>query len=459
MALSKLGSDRNPAELLGEDRNGHSEAHSADERRVEAGSSKISDACVSGAPSWPVLAEEAFHGLPGEVVKAVMPHTEADSVALLVSLLASFGNALGQGAYFKVGPTLHHLKLFVALVGETSKARKGTSWDPIKELLCEVDPAWAEDRVVSGLSSGEGVIHAVRDPFYGKNNRGEEVLLDEGEPDKRLMVIEGELAGTLKMMGRDGNTLSVVLRQAWDGDRLRTLTKNSPTKATGAHISAIGHVTQQELLRHLNETEQANGFANRFLWLLVKRSKLLPLGGKWHEVDKAPLVEGLRLALEFGRAAGEITWSDSSEGAWCEVYGPLSEGKQGLFGAVVGRAEAQVVRVASIYAVMDKSSRVEHEHLLAALALWSYAEESARYVFGDATGDAVADVIMEALRGIGAVGLSRTEIRDLFKRHKSAQRIDQALGLLLKAGRVHYELEDTSGRPTQRWFFNDRTAT
>jgi len=446
-----LGSVRNPAELR-EGLDGHAEVGFANERLEKAGSSKISDASVSRAPSSPVLAEEALYGLPGEVVKAVMPHTEADSVALLVSLLASFGNALGQGAYFKVGPTLHHLKLFVALVGETSKARKGTSWDPIEELLYEVDPAWAEERVVSGLSSGEGVIHAVRDPFYGKNKQGEEVLLDEGEPDKRLMVIESELAGPLKIMGRDGNTLSVVLRQAWDGDRLRTLTKNSPTKATGAHVSLIGHVTKEELLRHLNETEQAYGFANRFLWLLVKRSKLLPLGGKWHEVDRASLVEGLRLALQFGRGTGEITWSDSAIGAWCEVYGPLSEGKLGLFGAVVGRAEAQVVRLASLYAVMDKSSRIEHEHLLAALALWSYAEESAHYVFGDAAGDAVADVIVEALRGIGAVGLSRTEIRDLFKRHKSAQRIDQALGLLLKAGRVHYELEDTGGRPIQRWF-------
>ena len=446
-----MSSFGNPVELR-EGGNGRERSDFADEWREKIGRLETGEDPVPGSPSWPVLAEEALHGLPGEVVKAVVPHTEADSVALLISLLASFGNALGQGAYFKVGPTLHHLKLFVALVGETSKARKGTSWDQIKELLCEVDPAWAEDRVVSGLSSGEGVIHAVRDPFYGKNRRGEEVMLDEGEPDKRLMVLEGELAGPLKMMGRDGNTLSVVLRQAWDGDRLRTLTKNSPTKPTGAHASIIGHITKQELLRHLNETEQANGFANRFLWLLVKRSKLLPLGGKWHEVDKASLVEGLRLALELGRGAGEITWSDSAEGAWCKVYGPLSEGKPGLFGAVVGRAEAQVVRLASLYAVMDKSSRVEHEHLLAALALWSYAEESARYVFGDATGDAVADAIIEALRGIGPVGLTRTEIRDLFKRHKSAERIDQAVGLLLKAGRVHYKLEDTGGRPIHRWF-------
>src|SRR5215217_2529014 len=437
--LRRLGSVRNSAEV-GEDRNGHVEAGFADEGREKAGSSKTSDAFVSGLKSWPVLAEEALHGLPGEVVKAVVPHTEADSVALLVSLLASFGNALGQGAYFKVGPTLHHLKLFVALVGETSKARKGTSWDPVRELFYEVDPAWVQDRVVSGLSSGEGVIHAVRDPLY-RNRQGEEAVVDEGEPDKRLMVLESELAGPLKVMSREGNTLSVVLREAWDGDQLRTLTKNSPTKATGAHVSVIGHVTKEELLRHLNETEQANGFANRYCWILVKRSKELPFGGDWHKLDKTPLIERLRSAIEFGKSAGEISWGESARAAWQEVYGPLSEGKPGLFGAVVGRAEAQVVRLATLYAVMDESHTIELDHLNAALALWDYAEESARYIFGDATGDPVADQIAEALRATGQEGLTRTETRDLFKRHKSADRIDRALNLLLKTGRARRTLE------------------
>jgi len=184
----------------------------------------------------------------------------------------------------------------------------------------------------------------------------------------------------------------------------------------------------------------------------VKRSKELPFGGDWHKMEKRSLVERLRLAYEFGKNAGEINWGESARAAWQEVYGPLSEGKPGLFGAVVGRAEAQVVRLAALYAVMDKSSLIEYEHLLAALALWSYAEESARYIFGDATGDPMADQIAEALRAAGQEGLTRTETRDLFKRHKSADRIDRALTLLLKTGRARRTSEDTGGRPTERWF-------
>jgi hypothetical protein len=223
-------------------------------------------------------------------------------------------------------------------------------------------------------------------------------------------------------------------------------------KATEAHVSIIGHITKAELLRHLTETEAANGFANRFIWLLVRRSKELPFGGEWHRVDAAPLVGRLSSALEFGSAPVLVSWGDSAREIWRDVYGPLSEGKLGLFGVVVGRAEAQVMRLAALYAVMDESHEIEREHLLAALALWDYSEKSARYIFGDATGDPVADQIYNALRAVGKDGMTRTEISNLFKRNKSSERIAQALSLLLTAGRVRSKPHKTGGRQAERWY-------
>jgi hypothetical protein len=275
----------------------------------------------------------------------------------------------------------------------------------------------------------------------------------EGVEDKRFCVVEGEFASVLKMMRREGNTHSAVVRQAWDGERLQVLTRKDPMEATGAHISILGHITKAELLRHLTETESANGFANRFMWLMVRRSKELPFGGAWHTVNTASMVKFLRVVLEFGKNAGEIRWGESAKDLWREVYGPLSEGKPGLFGAVVGRAEAQALRLAALYAVMDESKTIEHEHLTAALALWDYAEESARYIFGDATGDPVADRILDALRAAGKDGLTRKQIRDIFQRHKSKEEIDRALALLSSMGRVRRESEPTGGRSAERWFF------
>jgi hypothetical protein len=231
------------------------------------------------------------------------------------------------------------------------------------------------------------------------------------------------------------------------------MTRNNPMKATGAHVSIVGHITKAELLRHLTETEAANGFANRFIWLMVMRSKELPFGGEWYKVDTAPLLRRLSFALKFASAPAAITWGDDAQAIWRKVYGSLSAGKPGLFGAVVSRAEAQVVRLAALYAVMDESYEIRGEHLLAALALWDYAEQSARYIFGDATGDLVADQILEALRAAGQMGMTRTEISNLFGRNRSADQIERALEYLLKLGRVRRELEkDTGGRAAERWF-------
>src|SRR4029453_2896452 len=122
--------------------------------------------------------------------------------------------------------------------------------------------------LTSGLSSGEGLIWAVRDPIEkqqpikegGRVVDYQLVTEDAGVTDKRLLVIESELASTLKVMAREGNTLSPVMRQAWDGHDLRTLTKSSSARATAPHISIIGHITRDELRRYLEATEAANGF-------------------------------------------------------------------------------------------------------------------------------------------------------------------------------------------------------
>jgi hypothetical protein len=136
---------------------------------------------------------------------------------------------------------------------------------------------------------------------------------------------------------------------------------------------------------------------------------------------------------------------------WHQVYGELSEGHAGLFGAVTSRAEAQVMRLACLYALLDGKDVVERVHLEAALTLWHYCEESARYIFGMATGDRFADELLLALQEAESDGLTRTQIRDLFnRRHGGA--IDAALTVLSETGRTRFETEQTGGRPVTRWF-------
>ena len=74
-----------------------------------------------------------------------------------------------------------------------------------------------------------------------------------------------------------------------DGDTLRVMTRHQPLKASGAHISVVAHITEEELGRELTDTDTLNGFANRFLWVVVRRSKRLPFGGQFQREDIAPI--------------------------------------------------------------------------------------------------------------------------------------------------------------------------
>jgi hypothetical protein len=415
-------------------------------------------------PAWPEPPEApAFDGLAGEIVRAIEPHTEADPVAILGQLLIGFGNMIGRTAFFAVEADRHYGNEFLALVGETAKGRKGTSWSHARRLLDAADPAWTGNRVLNGLSTGEGLIHAVRDPVMkrepikeGASKRitgYQEVEVDPGETDKRILCIESELGGTLRVATRDGNNLSALVRQAWDSSDLRTLTRNNPLKATGAHVSIVGHITRDELATLLTRTDAANGFANRFLWFCVRRSKLLPFGGSIGDVDFAPLVRRLTEAAEAARTRGRMVRDTAADELWAASYPELSEGRPGLLGAVTSRAEAHTMRLAMLYALIDGCPMIHADHLQSALALWRYAERSAAHIFGDALGDPDADSLLDALRASMPEGLTRTEIREgVFQKNKSSERIAGILRMLTAANLAFFRMEPTGGRSAERWF-------
>jgi hypothetical protein len=344
-------------------------------------------------------------------------------------------------------------------VGPTASAAKGTSWKRVANVLAAVDPDWAAQRVRNGLATGEGLIWHVRDPILGpikSVKHGQESyhegVTDPGVTDKRLLAIEEEFARVMSAAGRPGNTLSPLLRQAWDSGRLEGLTKGKPAACAAPHVSLIAHCTPLELAGCLTRTDCSNGFGNRFLMLCARRSKLLPDGGALEPPGLAPLVDGLRAAADFARAAGELRRDSEARELWHAEYPRLVEGPGGLAGALLARAAPHVMRLACLYALLDHSPQVRAAHLHAALAFWDYCRRSVRHVFGDALGDPVADASDEALRQ-APDGLGRDQIRnDVFNRHRSAAVVARALHTLRGLGRAHARLAATGGRPEERWY-------
>jgi hypothetical protein len=419
---------------------------------VPGGFSVVSGGRVERERVWPTMEEEAYRGIFGRIVELAEEHMEGDPVALLASAVIAFGSAVGRGAYMQVGATRHHPNLFCGIVGDTAKGRKGSTWDPVENIMHASDRGWTEHRIQSGLSSGEGLISEVRDRIETPDKDGKMKVVDAGVTDKRLLVMEGELSQALKVMKREGNTLSPVLRNAWDGKTLKTMVKHSPLRATNPHVCILGHITTGELVKHLTETEMANGLANRFVWMLAKRSKRLPFGGEWHTVNLQPISREIVGALEFATGEHRMGWADDARPLWVEAYDALTEDRPGMFGAVTARAEAQTLRLAMLYALADCSYEIRRTHVESALAVWEYAEESARYIFGDAVGDADADKVLEELKA-HEEGMTRTEIRDLFGRNRSGEELDRIMEVLAEAGRIRVtrHRENGSKKPVERW--------
>lgn len=405
----------------------------------------------------PVLSRAAYHGLAGEFLDALHGKTEAHPAALLVTLLAGVGNMIGDPAamgghpVYDVQNTEHGPRIFAVFVGTTSQGAKGLSIGTPMAILQTLDPTWFDERVQTGLSTGEGLIYAIRD---GDNLNPSDARHDPGVSDKRLFFELQEFGRLLAVKERQNNTLSGVLREAWDGDRpLGNLTKHIPMKASRPYVSGVAHVTPEELTSGLTAIDQANGFANRFLWIYTYRVMSVPNPVKFPLTH--PVVKGLRDVLAWTKTLDDyhMGWTEAGKAAWESVYEDLLQVPGGFMGAMMGRARPQVIRLAMIYALLDRTLLIGPEHLAAALAVWDYSKASLGVIYRSPTGNPHADKILDYLKVHGSI-LRNHAYDSLFRKGKDARAddLDEAVQILVSRFGVVVTKEKGSGhKPAERW--------
>ena len=411
---------------------------------------------------WPQFPWEACPGLLGEFVRLATRDSEADPAAICITALVRFGaeiygHAPNQGPYTYVGETIHPPRLFAVICGNSSKARKGTSRHPVTKLFtrqyCQPSDlqTWQlplPARESGGpLSTGEGLAHTVRDETDEERERRQrqnpnEPIREKG--DKRLIIQDEEFASGLACIKREGNTLSMGIRCFWDSGDYAPLTKNNPVLVKGAHISIITHITMQELAVCLGEVQAVNGFGNRFLWICARRSKLVALPSRMPEAELAPLQRELWRLVALAQKRGYMTMDDAALELWESVYPELSQEHTGLAGNIINRAEAQTLRLALVYALLDGAEHIAEPHLKAALAMWQYAQDSALYIFGDRAVDPLEEKILEALKN---GPLTATELNRVFSGHVPKDRLQPVLQQLEAQQRISITKQKNGGRP------------
>ena len=398
---------------------------------------------------WPTLPPEAYHGLFGEMLSAVSPETEADPAGVLLGMLTCFGNIVGRGAWETVGPRLHHPALYVGIVGRSSDA-KGDGWSVSLWPFREVEPAWASACIANGVGSGEGLIERVADAQQVLDKEGK-VQVIPGAIDKRCLLRLSELSRCFKLGRRENATLSEHLREGWDGEPIHVPNrKGNGLSASGYAIGMVGDITPG-MLRKLMEggTEAFDGWANRFLWACVKRSRFLPNGGNIGVLK--PFKERLKTALAFAKKVGEVKRDAEADALWTEVYPSLTTSGDSV--PHTDRARPYALRLAMLYALADGSAIIRREHLQASLALWEYCRQSARLIFG---GTLHAEPDPPWLRLLNAIakcpGVKRGDLTVALKHKAKAHELDEALLALEVQGLAHRRTVQGGGRPAECWY-------
>ena len=333
----------------------------------------------------PTLPDVALYGVCGSIVRKLAPHTEAHPAAIYFQLLTIMANVFG---------------------------RKGTAFGHACSFADEADPDWRNSCVRTSMTSGEGLVREMSD--------------DTGR-DRRCLLYFTEYANVLNAAKWTGSNITGVIREAWDSGTLYNMAIKNRSKnnkflqASNCHISIVGHITQEELIRLIPEDADANGFANRFLHVYAHRTKILPDGEGLYEVDFSREREDIIEAIWFARQRGRMVRSPEATGLWCEIYPSLTRDIPGRMGKLLSRAAPHVVRLSLILALLDRSAQVEVPQLDAAYRLWQYCEQSTLWAYSPWRYSRIAQHVLGALRHDGPQTMTQIANDVLRKNHTSAE--------------------------------------
>ncbi|MFC5029961.1 DnaB-like helicase N-terminal domain-containing protein [Streptomyces sp. DSM 41987] len=384
---------------------------------------------------------DVFCGWLGETVKRLDASTEADPVAILVNLISAAGAIIGRRPHLWVGNDRHPALVWALTIGATSAGRKGSATSTARRPLSVAFPEFfGPDHTPRGLNSGEGLIEYVKDDAR-----------DDASPaslDKRLWVVESEYAVTMSRGRREGSSLPGVLRQAWDGEDLGSMVRES-MKATNPHIAILGHITPLEFRSKMQDSEMAGGTYNRFLPIFCHRNLVLPesRGAEPQLIDS--LAQDWRAVLNDAANVDEVQVDDDARALYRdEIYPALTDDEtEGALAEFTARAAPYVQRVAMVYALCDHSDTIRIQHMHAAYRLIQYARASAAHLLGTTSANPKVDKLATAVRKAGPDGLTGADIQRLFKKDRKNERDGLVAALLDQPGYIRRQ-RPTAGRST-----------
>ena len=337
----------------------------------------------------PRLPDEALHGLPGEVARALSESSGADPASILAMFLTMFGNAVGRQPHIMFYGHDEPARFYTLIVGKWARGRKGTAYNAVRKLFETAEPEWSANRIESGLQSSEAMIETVADSPNG---------------DPRLLILETEFARFIATMSAQ-KKFSSRMRTAYDGETLAARrVKAAPLISTQHNISLIGMITPGELIAL---QRLSGGLESRMLYVYSAPSRRATKADPFI-IDESEIVLAERVKSAINHAWDNILTkcgpisaelaelrgiapktkfqiADDVADNWKSTVDPLIESLADDIGEdyerYTARGQTQVIRLALAYALADEADEIGWAHVQAAMALWEFCAYSARRIF------------------------------------------------------------------------------
>ena len=349
-------------------------------------------AAVSAAPETvafpPDYDSDARIGLVGEFVGYALPFSEADVNCLLGQGIAVLGNFFGHINFAAFGAERHYGNLNVLTIGETS-AGKGQGGNLVESFAKAVSASWHQKSFKFSAASGEGLIRMLANP---------------AEP--RVVLKVTEMVILFDSMRREGSTLSGYLRAGYDGTNIEInrAKESDSTYASDYLLTVLGQITPEELNKVLGQVDWFNGIANRFLWNMVRRSKVLPrqelipdfteLGQHVSQQSLIPWQGHAKFTDKAGKLWDDFVYETEAQLKKCE---PKLRASQ-------ERYRPNALRLALVYAQLDRQAKqplmMDVRHVRAAMAIIKRSRESAAYFLRQPQVTANSEVDLAKVRRI-----------------------------------------------------------
>ena len=411
----------------------------------------------------PPLTSTSLRGVLGQFVDIAYPTTAACRELLMGNMIPIIGSMFGKKTPSMFGSDVHPGVTFSLNIARTADG-KGQALNHALTAIRAVDGVWLDGSYHANVSSGEGLIRLA----------GGGKLAMAGGDEVRIVLAVPEMTAIFTAQGRDGSTLSDMLRNGWDLSKLENTRseKSKSTFATNYTMGVCGSITPDALRGSLQKIDWVNGSVNRFLWNVMSGSKTVsrsmtpPDFTQWSELVKRLYAlnrhhsEGQQ-AVEYSTAGAKV-WD-----AWVNSIPEYDDGDPMADG--MARAKPHALRLANLYAQLDErrldgwKMQLEPVHVEAAIELversrasmaWYLADQSVGGVnaaFDKGDLDRLRKMVAAAITETGAATLSSTEICRAFSHMTTDQRNEMCLAFGMVSTRAPEGEVVGSGRRPTMW--------